>query len=109
MSKVLVLGAALALSAGATSLAMAQNGLPTGGQAPVAGGAGGGWYPGYGYSYGYRAPVFDYAAPAYIAPPVYAAPQLYAAPAPVYGYYAAPYGYYGYPPGSREWVIERGW
>jgi hypothetical protein len=67
-----------ALLAGATSLAMAQNGLPTGGQRPVAGGAngggwgggwyGGGWYasaPGYGYGYGYAAPVADLAAPAY--------------------------------------------
>jgi hypothetical protein len=53
-----------ALLAGGTSLAMAQNGLPTGGQSPVAGGAnggswGGGWYGGapvygYGYRYGYR-------------------------------------------------------
>jgi hypothetical protein len=50
------------LLAGGTSLAMAQNGLPTGGQSPVAGGAGGGgWgypggvygYPGYGYGYSY--------------------------------------------------------
>jgi hypothetical protein len=45
-----------------TSLAIAQNGPPTGGQRPVAGGAngggwGGGWYaraPVYGYGYGYR-------------------------------------------------------
>jgi hypothetical protein len=51
----------VALLAGGTSLAMAQNGLPTGGQRPVAGGAngggwGGGWYGGapvYGYRYGY--------------------------------------------------------
>ena len=54
-----------ALLAGGTSLAMAQNGPPTGGQSPVAGGAnggswGGGWYGGgrYGgapvYGYGYR-------------------------------------------------------
>jgi hypothetical protein len=52
-----------ALLTGGTSLAMAQNGLPTGGQSPVAGGAnGGGWgyagrvygYPAYGYGYGYR-------------------------------------------------------
>jgi hypothetical protein len=50
-----------ALLAGGTSLTMAQNGLPTGGQSPVAGGAngggwGGGWYAGapvYGYGYGY--------------------------------------------------------
>ena len=54
---------------GGTSLAIAQNGPPTGGQRPVAGGAngggwgggwyGGGWYGGapvyrYGYGYGYR-------------------------------------------------------
>jgi len=32
----------VALLAGGTSLAMAQNGLPTGGQRPVAGGANGG-------------------------------------------------------------------
>jgi hypothetical protein len=95
---------------GGASLAMAQNGLPTGGQPPVAGGAnGGGWYPGYGYGYGYAAaplydyaaPAYGYAAPAYVAPaPVYAAPvypPVYAAPAPVYaappvvsGYYAVP-------------------
>jgi hypothetical protein len=52
----------VALLAGGTSLAMAQNGPPTGGQRPVAGGAnGGGWYGGgwygsapvYGYRYGY--------------------------------------------------------
>ena len=51
-----------ALLASGTSLAMAQNGLPTGGQRPVAGGANGGgwaggwWYGGapvYGYRYGY--------------------------------------------------------
>jgi hypothetical protein len=44
---------AAALLVGGASLAMAQNGLPTGGQSPVAGGANGGWYPGYGYGYGY--------------------------------------------------------
>jgi hypothetical protein len=46
-----------ALLAGGTLLAMAQNGPPTGGQRPVAGGAnGGGWAGGagvYGYGYGY--------------------------------------------------------
>jgi len=46
---------AAALLLGGASLAMAQNGLPTGGQLPVAGGANGGgyggWYPGYGYGY----------------------------------------------------------
>ena len=120
---------AAALLVGGASLAMAQNGLPTGGQSPVAGGANGGWYPGYGYGYGYAAaPLYDYAAPAYgSAAPAYAAPApAYAAPtviivvpAPAYtappavsGYYAAPsavvsqpiYDYapgygYGYTPG----------
>jgi hypothetical protein len=106
--------AIIALLAGGTSLAMAQNGLPTGGERPVAGGAnggwGGGWYaraPLYGEGYVATAPLYDYAAPAYgYAAPVYVAPPVYAVPAPLYGYYAAPYGY---PPGSREWVIERGW
>ncbi len=44
-----------ALVAGGTSRAMAQNGLPTGGERPVAGGAngggwGGGWYGGSWYA-----------------------------------------------------------
>jgi hypothetical protein len=38
-----------ALLVAGISLAMAQNGLPTGGEHPVAGGAAGG--PGYGYYY----------------------------------------------------------
>jgi hypothetical protein len=47
-----------ALLAGGTSLAMAQNGPPTGGQTTVAGRANGGswargWYAGSGYGYGY--------------------------------------------------------
>jgi hypothetical protein len=101
MSTLKTLTIVAALLAGRTSLALAQNGLPTGGQSPVAGGANGGWYPGYGYGYGYAAaPLYNYyAAPVYVAPPVYAVP------APLYGYYVTPY----YPPGSREWVIERGW
>ena len=54
---------AAVLLTGGSSLAIAQNGPPTGGQSPVAGGAnggswGGGWYGGapvygYGYRYGY--------------------------------------------------------
>jgi uncharacterized membrane protein len=49
----------VAMLAGGTSLAMAQNGLPTGGESPVAGGANGGgwsggWYGGGAYGYGYR-------------------------------------------------------
>ena len=47
-----------ALLASGTSLAMAQNGLPTGGQRPVAGGANGGGYAG-GWWYG-GAPVYGY-------------------------------------------------
>jgi len=117
-----------ALLASGTSLAMAQNGLPTGGQRPVAGGAnGGGWYPGYGYDYGYAAtaPLYDYAAPGYgYAAPGYGVPATagttviivtpgapaYTAPPVVSGYYGAPvvsqpiYDYapeygYGYTPG----------
>jgi hypothetical protein len=65
-----------ALLAGGTSLAMAQNGPPTGGQRPVAGGAngggwaggwyGGGWYvgaPGYGYGYAPYRPLYGYYRP----------------------------------------------
>jgi hypothetical protein len=52
---------AAVLLTGGSSLAIAQNGLPTGGERPVAGGANGGgwggaWYggaPGYGYGYAY--------------------------------------------------------
>jgi hypothetical protein len=91
---------AAALLVGGASLAMAQNGLPTGGQSPVAGGANGGWYPGYAYSYGYAAaPLYDYAAPAYgyaATAPLYdyAAPASgYAATAPLYNYAAPAYGY----------------
>ena len=45
---------AAVLLVGGASLAMAQNGPATGGQLPVAAGAGGGWYPGYGYGQGVR-------------------------------------------------------
>jgi hypothetical protein len=70
-AKTVTIAAALLL--GGASLAMAQNGPPTGGQLPVAGGAGGGgwhggWYPGYGHGYGTRrfgyytaAPLYNYA------------------------------------------------
>ena len=66
-----------AFLAGGSSLAMAQNGLPTGGQPPVAGGANGDPIaPG-----AYQAPgAPGYAAPAYIAEPGYV--QSGAAPAP---------------------------
>jgi hypothetical protein len=54
--KTLTIVAALLVSG--TSLAMAQNGLPTGDQAPVAGGAnGGGWAGGWWYG---GAPVHGY-------------------------------------------------
>jgi hypothetical protein len=118
MSKALVLGAtALALFASAASTAMAQNGPPTGGQLPVAGGAGGGWYPGYGYGYGYgyAAPLYDYAAPAYgyaatapiynYAAPAYAAPAtagttvIIVTQAPAYTAPPVASGYYNYAPG----------
>jgi hypothetical protein len=78
--KSLTIVAALLVSG--TSLAMAQNGPATGGQPPVAGGAGG--YPGYGYGNGYAAaPLYDAAPVADLAQPGYG----YAAPG--YGY-AAP-------------------
>jgi hypothetical protein len=107
---------AAVLLAGGASLAMAQNGPATGGESPVAGGAAGGSYPGYGYGYGnaaaplydYAAPTSGYAAPGYAAPAqagttiiivmapahrgrsVYAAPQVYTAPSVTTGYYGAP-------------------
>jgi hypothetical protein len=92
-----------ALLAGGTSLAMAQNGLPTGGQRPVAGGANGGWYSGYGYAV---APLYGYAARGYYPAPVYSAPRAYTVPAPLYGYYADPFAPV---PGTREWAIEKDW
>jgi hypothetical protein len=105
---------ATVLLVGSASLAMAQNGPPTGGQLPVAA-----------PTYGYAAPVADLAQPGYgYAAPGYAAPAqagttvviimrapAYSAPA-VSGYYGAPstvvsqpiYNYapgygYGYTPG----------
>jgi hypothetical protein len=82
------------LLAGGTSFAMAQNGLPTGGEPPVAGGAGGNpGVPGPGY-YGYYLGAPGYlAAPGYIAQPGYAeAPGFAVQP----GYAVAP-GYVGRP------------
>ncbi len=58
MSTLKTLTIVAALLAGGTSLALAQNGLPTGGQRPVAGGANGGGYAG-GWWYG-GAPVYGY-------------------------------------------------
>jgi hypothetical protein len=66
-----------AVLAGGTSLAMAQNGLPTGGEPPVAGGAGGNPVLDYGYYHG---------APGYYGAPGYAAPGYAVAP----GYVEAP-------------------
>jgi hypothetical protein len=48
-----------ALLAGGTTLAMAQNGLPTGDETPVAGGANGGGIT-YGTVYGYPNTVYGY-------------------------------------------------
>ena len=100
---------AAVLFVGGVSLAMAQNGLPTGGQSPVAGGANGGWYPGYGYSYGYTAaPLYDYAAPTY----GYATPVADLAPPPAYGYAAPAYGYaapaYAAPAGTTIVIVTPG-
>jgi hypothetical protein len=77
-----------ALLAGGTSLAMAQNGLPTGGQPPVAGGAAGNPITNPGYYGGYYATGGYNAAPGY-ALPGYAAPG-YAAPGYVAPGYAQP-------------------
>ena len=58
MSTLKTLTIVAAVLASATSLAIAQNGLPTGGQTPVAGGAnGGGWAGGWWYR---GAPVYGY-------------------------------------------------
>ncbi len=55
-SKLMLIGIVTALLAGGSSLAMAQNGLPTGGYPPVAGGAGGNpAMPGPAYGYGLAA------------------------------------------------------
>jgi hypothetical protein len=81
-----------ALLAGGTSLAVAQNGIPTGGEPPVAGGAGGnpitnpGYYGGYYATGGYIAAP-GYAVPGYVMPG-YMAPG-YAQPAPQPGYVGA--------------------
>ena len=108
-----------ALLAGGTSLAMAQNGLPTGGQSPVAGGAngggwGGGWYaraPVYGYGYVATAPLYDYAAPAYgygaVAPATAGTTIIIVNPAPAYTAPPVGFGYYNYAPGY--WGGNGGW
>jgi hypothetical protein len=85
-----------AFLAGGTSLALAQNGLPTGGQPPVAGGAAGNpitnpeYYGGYYATGGYiAAPGYltpGYVAPGYVAPGYVAQPGYTAAP----GYVAQP-------------------
>jgi hypothetical protein len=67
-----------ALLAGGTSLALAQNGLPTGGDPPVAGGAAGNPITNPGYYGGYYATGGYIAAPGYVVPgyvmPGYAQP-----------------------------------
>lgn len=57
-----------ALLAGGTSLAIAQNGIPTGGEPPVAGGAGGNPITNPGYYGGYYATGGYIAAPGYVVP-----------------------------------------
>jgi hypothetical protein len=57
-----------ALLASGTSLAMAQNGQPTGAYPPVAGGAGGNPITNPGYYRGYYLPGGYIAAPGYAAP-----------------------------------------
>jgi len=84
MSTLKTLTIVAALFAGGTSLAMAQNGLPTGGEPPVAGGAAGNPITNPGYYSGY------YATGGYIASPGYAVPG-YAAPG-----YAGPMAQPGY-------------
>jgi hypothetical protein len=71
----------------------------------VAGGAaGGGWYPGYGYVYGYAAaPLYGYAAPAYgyaapaVAPAQAGTAVIIVTPAPAYTAPPVASGYYGAP------------
>jgi len=82
-----------ALLVGGTSLAMAQNGLPTGGEPPVAGGAGGNPITNGGY-YGYYATGGYITAPGY-AVPGYAVPG-YVAPGYVVPGYAQPVAQPGY-------------
>jgi hypothetical protein len=103
-----------AVLAGGTSLAIAQNGLPTGGEAPVAGGAGGGPAPGY---YGYGAPTYfgapGYAAPAYAVAPAYAAAPGYVAQpgyveAPRHVATTHPRNLYMLAPSSRHKRLETG-
>jgi hypothetical protein len=86
MTTLKTMAMAAVLLVASASLAMAQNGPPTGGEYPVAGGAAGG-YPGYGYGNGYAAaPLYDYAAPT----SGYAAPVADLAQ-PGYGYAAPGY------------------
>jgi len=103
MSKALVIGVTVLVLSAASASAQVYLTSDYGYAAPVADLAA----PAYGYAAAtYVAPGPVYAVPPAYAAPVYAAPPVYAVPAPLYGYYAAPYGY---APGSREWVIERGW
>jgi hypothetical protein len=75
------------LLAGGTSLAMAQNGLPTGGEPPVAGGAAGNPITNPGYYGGYYGTGGYIAAPGYVVPG-YVAPG-YAQPVAQPGYVGA--------------------
>jgi hypothetical protein len=87
--------------AGGTSLAMAQNGPATGGQPPVAGGAGGNPILNY-----YGAPGY-FGAPGYYGAPGYAAQPGYVG-APRRVVTAHPRNLYLYAPGSRHKKLETG-
>jgi hypothetical protein len=95
-----------ALFAGGTSFAMAQNGLPTGGERPVAGGANGNALaPGFDQAPGAPGYYGFYGAPGYIGAPAYVAAPRYAAP----GYAVAPHrNLYMSAPGIRHKRLETG-
>ena len=87
-----------ALLAGGTSLAMAQSGLPTGGEPPVAGGAAGNPITNPGYYGGYYATGGYIAAPGYVVPGYVGAEEPSAEP----GYVMPPHRLYMYAPPRRS-------
>jgi len=88
----------VALLAGGTSLAIAQNGLPTGGEPPVAGGAAGNPITNPGYYGGYYPTGGYIAAPGYVVPGYVGAEEPSAEP----GYVVAPRRIYMYVPPHRR-------
>jgi hypothetical protein len=93
--KSLTIAAALLVSG--TSLAMAQNGQPTGAYPPVAGGAGGNPITNPGYYGGYYSTGGYIAAPGYVVPGYVGAEEPSAEP----GYVVAPHRMYMYVPPHR--------